>query len=434
MRELSDGERELSREDLLRAIDFEIGHRESMLSKHGLSIWGILVTLAALSWAALSEVFDAPHDWTIVLFVTLVGRFVLGFLTLPWMRAFGIGAPIDPAGGRGTFQERVFRHGMNPDTLPLAALDLVVMLAVSIYLGIRGFHLLAVVTGTFYVLMLLAVAFIWLLSRLRIPLAGRIKKARVNSRFSFLLKVLVAAAVLVPVNDLMQIWPLGKFDIKLGLILAGLLSLYRISISLLQPPPTTSRLRSIRSRLALGQMATSTALRQVDCILNGSPEEQYLSAKADEVIAEQKEHIRICDGLELQARATISLANKVRTTPSDAGVIRKTISEYRTIFKKLGATFKALDHSTKTLKILREELGVRVDAAKTFLELEPETVNSILGPVDATQKEVDAAKKKYTEFNTEFLQALDLLYQSQKGVVIPNQMTLKKAYTALFQD
>jgi hypothetical protein len=434
MNESPEGEKALTREDLLKAIDFEIGHRESMLSRHGLSIWGILVALAALSWATLSEVFDAAHDWTAVLFLILVGRFVLGFLASPWVKTFGVGVQLESVGGRGTFQEKLFRCGMNPEILPLAALDLGLMLAISIYLGIQGFYLLAALSGTFYVLLLIAVAFIWLLCRVRIPIKGSGKKGRTNPRLALLAKILIVQAVLVVANTFAQIWPFQKTDVKLGLILAALTSLYGTSITFLQPPPTTNRLRSIRSRLALGQITTLAALQQVDRVVDGSPEEQYLSSKADELIAELREYVRLSEELEIYARTMIALAAKLHATPSDEKVIREVISESRPHFKKITSAFKALDNQTKTAAKLRTELEVRVNAAKGLLSLKPEIVKPILVGVNEAEKEVAAAKKKFPDFCEEFLQAMNQLYQSQKSIVLPPEMTLKKAYVALFQD
>jgi hypothetical protein len=425
--------RSLNREDLLKAIDFEIGHRESILSRHGLSIWGILVALAALSWAALSEVFDATHNWTVVLFLMLVGRFVLGFLASPLVKTFGIGVQIEPANGRGTFQEKLFRHGMNPEILPFVSIDFGLMLATSIYLGMRGLYLIAVLSGTFYLLLLLGIAFIWLLSRIRVPIKVPVKKARPNS---LLMKVLIVQAVLIAVNALTELWPIHKADAKLGIILSGLTSLYGTAITLLQPPPTTDRLRSIRSRLALGKVTTLAAIQQIDRVIDGSPEEQYLSEKADALISELQEYVRLAEELEIRARKMIALANKFRATGSDEKVLREVASDYQPLFFKITSAFKAMDHQTQTIVKLRAEFGLRVDASKTFLNLKPEAVTPIFAGINQAEKDMAAAKKKFVEFGDDFKEAADLLFKSQKDFILPKEKEakFKKVYAALFQD
>jgi len=55
---------ELTRQELLAAIDSEIAQRQGATTQHGISVWGLAVAVVALLWASVSEITERTHNWT----------------------------------------------------------------------------------------------------------------------------------------------------------------------------------------------------------------------------------------------------------------------------------------------------------------------------------------------------------------------------------
>jgi hypothetical protein len=64
----------IQKKELIDALDFEIKHRQSALSAHGISTWGTIVATVGLLWAASSEAVKTGHNWTNVLLVLIAGH------------------------------------------------------------------------------------------------------------------------------------------------------------------------------------------------------------------------------------------------------------------------------------------------------------------------------------------------------------------------
>lgn len=91
---------ELSRQELLAAIDYEIAQRESLLARHGITTWGVAGAAVALVWLLATEAPGPPHNLANVLLVLLVGRWALTFLSWPFAKALSSGLPADGRGRR----------------------------------------------------------------------------------------------------------------------------------------------------------------------------------------------------------------------------------------------------------------------------------------------------------------------------------------------
>src|SRR6266567_3306338 len=250
---------DLRRQELLGAIDYEISHRETAASRHGLTVWTIVAAVVALLWAAVNEIVDNIHIWPNVALVLFTGRWGLGLLTLLWTKSLyaALSVGFSPESGLGP-KQFVLSKGGHPDLLPYYILEALVMLCLSIYLGIKGFILLSVLASFGQVLVLLFLLVAWVILHVCLPLklkpsAGteqQTKHAIYVKTGVYLLLGLALLAVawsLVPVCH-----TLGRADIRLGLLLAALLTLFSVSLRLTSVPLGVDQLRSVRSKLAFG--------------------------------------------------------------------------------------------------------------------------------------------------------------------------------------
>ena len=126
----------LNRQELLGAIDYEIAHRETLLTRHGISTWGVAAAVAALLCAVVTEASGTTqsgtsYHWNKVILVLLVGRWCLGLLARPWSKALGWGLPFQPSREAYTIKEQILLHGVEPDTIKVQMIDTVLMLALA---------------------------------------------------------------------------------------------------------------------------------------------------------------------------------------------------------------------------------------------------------------------------------------------------------------
>jgi hypothetical protein len=150
----------LERKDVLAAIDYEIAHRESALSRHGLSTWGVVAAIVALLWSTTNETLSPGHNWTNVLLVFITSSWILGFLSSPWFKTLGIG--IQRVLPKRTAKELILRFGLNEGWVSHQVAHVVLMLAVAIYLWAQGFILVGVTTCAFWGGVLLLLGICWL--------------------------------------------------------------------------------------------------------------------------------------------------------------------------------------------------------------------------------------------------------------------------------
>src|SRR5205823_2689079 len=114
--------------------------------------WGIAAATIALIWAAATEAASTTHEWTSVLLVLLTGNWVLGFVSLPWTRALGLGIAAEPVPKRYTFKQIMLHHGIDTDSFSYHLVPTGLMLAVSIYLAFKGFALVGIIGCAFYLI------------------------------------------------------------------------------------------------------------------------------------------------------------------------------------------------------------------------------------------------------------------------------------------
>jgi hypothetical protein len=422
-----------SKKDVLDAIDNEIAHRESVLSRHGISTWGIIAAICALIWAVATESLSATHNLTNVLLILLAGHVALGLLSAPWMKALGIGNLKGLSGQ--TLKELALRAGLEPDTVPYSVAQSLVLIAIGAYVGFKGFVLLSVTTCAVYCVVLLFIGFCWIAFHLQVPLKlpQLSSKKQGQLRAAVLTRLLIVLLILVPFDAVLSVWPVSVADARLGVMLAALVSLWGMSILLLKPPTATAGLREIRSCLAFGEIEPDEARTKAQLILRGTPEEHYVTNKADEAACEFREYIRLCDLVANQTEQVIQLADRLHANNGDESVLKEIAAGYRELHHAMLAELRDMDkHMAAGLK-LRSQLVTRMKVAQIWLSVSSETLKTVLKHVDDIGKETTTARQRFIDLNGRFRPALDCLYTAQKDVKLPRKLTLSEAYDACFR-
>ena len=398
--------RSLTRQELLAAIDFEIDHRESMLSRHGVTTWGIACANIALIWTAALEALSSSHDLTRVFLVLIAGTWLFLVLSRPWMRVVGLVVPAERTDRRYDIKEHLLRSGFYADSFPLLMIPAGAMVFISIYLICNGFLLVGISTGSLYFLVLLGIAFCWVLCRVRIPI--RRKLSQHDDRLSIRTRLLIVAIALTPLPALGSIWPVGTSDIRLGMLLAGLVSLSWLSAMLVRPP-TANRLRSLRSRLAFGEVEIETAIREAESILHGSPAEHYLTDKAEEVIAEAASYKFFCDSVVEATQRVSALAEKLQSPGCSPAALRDIAADFRALTKQMMADMGSMKIRSKAAMSLRTQFLTRVEAAKIFLNLDPNAIRRIVERVASAGNEAEAARQRFRTETERLKPSLDFV-------------------------
>jgi len=353
-------------------------------------------------------------------------NWILGFIFSPFTRALSFGTPLDTPGKRYTFKEDMFRQGIETDSFLYYLIPLGLMLSVSVYLITRGFILIGITASVLYTLIMAAFAFGWLMCRIRLPIKGQWRNPETSR--NLWIKILSRAALfvvaLLPLTALRSISPIKLLDFKLGLLFAGLISLLWLSANLIRSPTATNRLRSLRSRLAFGDAAVETVKREVMCVLCGSPEEQYLTEKADEIVSELENYKILSDALVERADEIIAWADKLQSSnsgDSDQGIT----SEFRYQFSGLKNDLVEIPRRMTAALELRLEFMARVEAAKIVLNIKPAVINGIVKRTDDALREAVASNNLFVSKKERFLKAFDFLCNAQREVKPPKKKKLK---------
>lgn len=418
----------LDRNQVLDAIDKEITHRESVLSRHGITTWGVTAVTGALLWTATNEALSKTHDWTNVLLVLLAGGWLLEFLASPLFKTFGIGN----ASGASVhnLQQLIRLFGIEAHSILSLISHTILLLIIAIYLGSKGFLLLSVTAATFYTITLMVLGFCWLVHHVQLPLIvpSRLLKPK-DVKGSRILVIVIAA---VTVDAVWSIWPLEASDARLGLMLAGLSWLWSLSIIVIKPPTTTDSLRYIRSRLAFQEVSVEEAKAKALFMIRGAPEE-YLTAKAEEVASEQREYIDSCSFVQDQMNQIIIQAEKLRASNSERIIIGETVSEFRALHRSLTSGFRDMDYRMRAATELRRQFLNRLETARFFLRMKSEFRAAIVKQLDDLDRKMQIERQKLHSRNEQFIPALDFLYEAQKGIKLPPKLKLSEGYEAVFK-
>ncbi len=311
------------------------------------------------------------------------------------------------------------------------------MIGAAAYLFFVGFPLFGVLACGFYLVGLLSLGFVWILCRVRIPikLKDSAEKSRRGRHAGLLAKLLSILVLVVGLNALSSVWPtLDKADMRLGLILATLAWLLDLSIRLIHPPRATASLRSLRSQLAFAKIQIEAARDEAERIMHGSPEEDYVTAKAEEVTAELEDYKLLCESVGAKMERLIVLVEEVKASLVNGDQFKEGASELRLLIRSMLTDMDAMGKRMQAAKRLRSELRVRVEAAKMLLNIHPDKLKAIVARVDAFGKSLDAARQKITDPTGRFNEALKFAFETQKGISLPRRLTFPDTYAALFRD
>jgi hypothetical protein len=224
-------------------------------------------------------------------------------------------------------------------------------------------------------------------------------------------------------------------DVRLGLMLTALTTLWSSSATFLQSPATATNLRDLRSQLGFGDIGIEEAKEKAKHILGRSPEEYYLTTKADAVACELRESKRLYDLLCDQMDRIIQLAERLPETSSNKTLLNEIALEYRTLTQNMiVAETRKLDKCMNAAASLRVELQIRVEATKIFLNIKTETIDAVLRGVDDLMREAESARLRFAGRVEHYKQADNLLQVAQKDIPNLRRLTLSQILLALFGE
>jgi hypothetical protein len=167
--------------------------------------------------------------------------------------------------------------------------------------------------------------------------------------------------------------------------------------------------------------------------LYGSPEETYLTEKADEVVAELEVFIGLCNRTTEHMETVIEMSTTLRASGS-APTVEETVSEFRRLFWNTKRQLDRMDARAKAATKRRVELTKRVDLARLLLDIRPSVVEAILKRVETARNEAQVARQKFGDTAKRYKPALDFVCEIQREVILPRKFTLASACVALFKD
>lgn len=422
---------ELTRQELLNAIDFEIMQREGATAKHGINVWGIVAAAVTLSWTSVNKIAEQEHNWTsiaLVLFASwLCLSHVVYFLTkrLGWTGTFQ-----HKQGTNKTLRQAMLLSGADPDTLPYYVFETACAFGVSLYLIFKGFHLLGAVACVLQGVAFLCLILVWLMTRIKIPLTLRSNSPEQkiwHHAFIGLAWGLNISVILLAVGTVIGTWPsLGKENIGLGCILAAFATVLSFSLKYTRPPYGLPELRSLRSRVAFSLLDLSAARNEAENILMGPSRENYITSKADAVISILDERTRMCDILRSRMRRIISVDARLRAQASSESAMKEAAEEMGGLFNRVKSDFNLMASQLTTAKRLRTELDHRIRIARSLLDMPHEQLQAVLNQVEAAGKRNDAVSSDVAALMHEFFEAAKHLSE-----LVKDQPTAKQNRTKL---
>lgn len=425
----------LDRKDVLNAIDFEISHRESMLSRHGFSTWGIIASTCALLWAGTTESLNGTHNWTHVLLVLLVGAWGLGILASPWTKALGLWSL--RSSNDQSIKALILRFGLDNETIVYSALHTILKLGIAVYLGFQGFVLLSVITSALNVFALMLMGLSWIVFSIKLPLRFPVPpRVTKNQSVTILAWLLVLVMTLVHLDAIWLAWPIQSADTRLGLVFAALSTLWGMSLVILKPPTTTTNLRELRSELAFGEIEAGEARTKALHFLRGTPDEYFVTSKADEVEAELKQTSQLYKSLTDRLQQLIPLAEKLKAANCSEAMLHVVAREFRTHFKAIRGKMSAADVRMTRARALLIQVSSRIETAELLLNLSPEIGKTVLQRLNVLLLEVETSKRGVTKiFLAEDIKsAIDFICAASQDIKLPRNQTPYQHILTCFRD
>ena len=429
---------ELSREQLLNAIDFEISQRTSATTRHGVTVWTIASAVVGLLGAAVNEILDSSHivvDVVLTLFVTYWG---FHLLISVWSETVKSAAPKVPQLRRSTFFSREIHNlGVHPGIVPFIAAEAALLLFLSVYLGFEGFWVLNLFAAAFLCPCLMLTILAWAMCHIRIPLNGHRHSFAAGHSIPWgpIVYSGMGVTFLVGMLSFAQVAPsMAKPDFRLGLYLGLILVLFSTSLKLSHPPAGLHELRILRSKLAFGWIGIPGARREIENILLGPTDLSYIVGKAEAVIAEQKFQQELCESSKERWERLPALAEKVKSCVGDQEAKRDCACEFRALFQKVKSDAATLQQADERSKKLRAKLLLHLEAARFLLNLPPSAIDDLLCRVNACGQTAVVARQKVAEAAKESNESATFLCTALKGAEVPKGRTISEIVQVLFRN
>lgn len=331
----------------------------------------------------------------------------------------------------------ILRLGIEEDNITTQIFHTFLRLGIAVYLGFQGFVLLSVIFSAFNLISLVLIGLCWIAFRIKLPLnLPKLPRRKASQSPVILARLLVITIALVPFDAIRLVWPIQSADIMLGLLLAALSTLWAISIIIIGPPTTTSSLRELRSELAFGEIDVEEARIKALHALKGTPDEHFLTSKADEAATELKQASLLFKSLTKQMQRMIPLAEQLKLAKPNEATVHAISKEFRTLLKAIKGNTEAVTAHKERAVDLRIQLNSRVEAAQFLLNLDPEVGKAILLRLDELLQEAETSRKEFAKvgFNEENKLAFDFLCSVQRDVKIPPNQTLYQLIRTCFTE
>ena len=227
---------------------------------------------------------------------------------------------------------------------------------------------------------------------------------------------------------------LTSTDIRLGLLFAGILTLFGISLRFVRPAEGVDLLRSLRTRVAFGLIDVLGARKEAENLLLGTPELNFVTTKAETVLAELSAYRTSCNTTTTSLKLVKGLAEKLRACPGEEKILCEITSAFRPEVKKQLSELHAMDRRMQMAIRLRRQLDVRVEAAKRLLSIEPAQLDAVVNGVNTGFKGAVQARQELQEVTASLRPDIEFVLDAQKDVKLPRGPTRAEIVAAIFRD
>jgi hypothetical protein len=381
---------ELTPQELLAALDFEIAQRDGAANRYGFSLWGILAALLGLLWASILEVSERTHNWHSVAVAWFAAWWFLNLVMPVFTKRLNPGPGLSIHGrDRRTLKQDLRVAGTDPAMFGYLLIELGLLIFVAAYLGNHGFPLMGWSAFGFSTLVSAVILVLWVVTIVKIPIIKN-KRPRPLSIWDRVASIFFWAAYfgffISSVHGVVTIWPgLLKEDLRLGCLLAGLVAGTSAALRLAHPPAGLAELRSLRSRLGLGLINAHEARAETEFILAGPSSESYFRSKGESLISCFQAQRDICFDLVARFDRLTAFANGLSNDPANQKLLTEAAWQNKGAYLALKSGLKELEALNSDAKRLRSELSLRIKIAKYI-------VDSPLAEIEAIEQRVERAK------------------------------------------
>ncbi len=259
---------ELTRAELLKALDSEINQIENATKRPGWSSWALGGGIGSLLWLALNNYSNTSSPQSIAI-IFIFGSLFLDFIVAAWIWLNTLET------SKQNHNRYIFAKdntNIAPSKLIFQIIRAILMLSLCRYLELG--YWTASLQLYFWSIIIICTLGLYLRQK------NALSKTRPNqtglSNLIFLLYVLWNLLLLFLTFTVVPPLPTSIQDYRIGLLLAVTLQLASFLVIEVKEQPAIKALKSIRRELAFGQIGTNDAARMSDQIIFGLSQEDTI--------------------------------------------------------------------------------------------------------------------------------------------------------------